>query len=78
MRPTTIRHALIQAVEKYADPHIGDRDLLGKLEADCPSASRVEVSRAALYASTDCTRQNIRVTKRLFDFAMTVRAYRDT
>jgi hypothetical protein len=73
MRPFTIDMQLIEAVERHADPAVEDTALLGQVLAECPSASLREISRAALFAATDASRSDVRVTERLFHFAMSVR-----
>jgi hypothetical protein len=73
MCPTTISRDLIEAIETHITPTIGDKDLLTKLVSTSRSASKREIARAALYASTDAFRRDVMVTKRLFDFAMSVR-----
>jgi hypothetical protein len=73
VRPFTIDMQLIEAIERYADLAVGDPVLLGQVVAECPSASLREISRAALFAATDASRTDIRVTERLFNFAMAVR-----
>jgi hypothetical protein len=72
MRPFTIDMQLIEAIEHHADASIGDSALLGQVMAECPSASLREISRAALYAATDATRPDVRVTERLYNFAMSI------
>jgi hypothetical protein len=73
MRPFTIDMQLIEAIEHYADTSIGNSVLLGQVIAECPSASLQEISRAALYAATNATCQDLRITERLYNFAMNVR-----
>jgi hypothetical protein len=68
--PFTISKHVIQAVERHAHPTIRDEDLLEKVSAECPSASLREISRAALYVTTDPFPPDETVTPRLFDFAM--------
>jgi hypothetical protein len=64
---------VIEVIERRANVTVGDAVLLGQVVAECPSASLREISRAALFAATDASRANVRVTERLFNFAMAVR-----
>lgn len=73
MRPSTIDMQLVEAIEHHADDAIADNALLGRVMAECPSASLRDISRAALYAATDATRQDVGLTVRLYNFAMTIR-----
>jgi hypothetical protein len=73
MGPFTISNQLIRAIERYADPNISDEILLEKVRAECPTASLREISRAALYATTDPFLANEAIIIRLFRFATTVR-----
>ena len=73
MRPFTIDIQLLEAIEHHADASIADSALLGQVMAECPSASLREISRAALYAATDASRLDVRVTERLYNFAMAIR-----
>jgi hypothetical protein len=70
MGPFTISRHVIQAVESHAHPTIGDEELLEEVRTECPFASLREISRAALYVTTDPFPPDETVTPRLFDFAM--------
>ena len=73
MFPVTIDTQLVKAVERHVNASIDDRALLQQVAMECPSASLREVSRAALYAATDASREDVRVAARLYYFAMNVR-----
>jgi hypothetical protein len=73
MSPVTIDAQLIEAVERHVDASIDDKGLLQHVATECPLASLREISRAALYAATDISREDVRVSARLYYFAMNVR-----
>jgi hypothetical protein len=73
MRPLTVDLQLLEAIEHYADATIADHVLLDCVMAERPSASLWDISHAALYAATDATRRDTRITVRLYNFAMNVR-----
>ncbi len=73
MSPVTIDAHLVEAVERHASASIHDKALLQHVATECPSASLREISRAALYAATDTSRQDVRVAARLYYFAAKVR-----
>jgi hypothetical protein len=73
MRLSTIDMLLVKAIEHHADFCIADNALLDHVVAECPSASLRDISRAALYAATDATRQNVQITVRLYNFALNIR-----
>ena len=75
MRPFTVDLHLLEAIEHHVDAAIADQVLLDRVLAECPSASFQDVSHAALYAATDATRQDVRTTVRLYNFAMNVRRW---
>lgn len=73
MRPLTVDLQLLDAIEHHTNAAIEDRDLLDRVSAECPSASLRDISHAALYAATDATRQDVRITVQLYNFALNVR-----
>jgi hypothetical protein len=73
MRPLTVDLQLLEAIENHADATIADHVLPDRVMAKCPLASLRDISHAALYAATDATRQDARITVRLYNFAMNVR-----
>ena len=73
MSPVAIDAQLVEAVERHVNASMDDRALLEQVETECPLASLREISRAALYAATDVSREDARVSGRLYYFAMNVR-----
>jgi hypothetical protein len=73
MRPLTVDLQLLEAIEHHAHATIADHVLLDRVSAECPSASLRDISHAALYAATDATRQDVRITVQLYNFALNVR-----
>jgi len=73
MSPYTIDTKLVDTIERHITASTNDRALLGCVREECPSASLREISRAALYAATDTSREDVRVAARLYYFAVKVR-----
>jgi hypothetical protein len=73
MSPVTIDAHLVETVERHVNASIDDKALLQQVATECPLASLREISRAALYAATDVSREDVRVSARLYYFAMNVR-----
>jgi hypothetical protein len=73
MSPITIDAQLVEVVEHHVNASVDDKALLQQVATACPSASLKEISRAALYAATDVSREDVRVSARLYYFTMNVR-----
>jgi hypothetical protein len=73
MYPVTIDAQLVEVIERHASASIDDKAVLQQVATECPLASLTEISRAALYAATDTSRQDVRVAARLYYFATKVR-----
>jgi hypothetical protein len=71
--PYSIDSRLVEAVERYVSLSLSHEALLGRVKAECPTASLWDIARAALYATTNPTPTHEAVTVRLYDFALTVR-----